>query len=369
MKCFLMVLIILAAAPQTASASLFGLGRTSGQQYFIHDEESFRANTKTFHQIPFNTRKLEFEILLPKDWTSDPLTRVRDRTLKQDIPQSIARFKSPMIGTSQAVVTIQYRYLTQEISAENWLKNYAITNGYALEEQVTSLGGRKAGMSYISVFEVNSTYTYTAAQINGDIVALASFEIPLFLKESLGFLQKRTADSFRLLMPSDDPIEKQKEYALPDALHFIYPESWIVRYPDFNDGNNILSVQLHNEPQAEKVDGMIRFVAVRRRSQTSLAQEMTGLKNYLNSFLGIELKKLVSSDKAPAYKRFLFSRHEVYQVGSKKKNSDDGELRLVVLGDPEWYIIVFLMTPSKTGNFYAWAHNTQAFDLIVKNLR
>lgn len=365
---FLMTLL---ALPQTANASLLDLLHKKdqpAQQYPIQDDAAFNANTKSFRQIPFNDPKLEFDIMLPNDWKSEPVIKTSDQALKQDIPEDIARFKSPRIGTAQAVVTIQSKHLAHEISAENWLRNYAVTNGYTPQEKVTADGNKKATISYISVFEQNSTYTYARVQINGDIVEIARFEVPLYLREPMGFLQKKSIDSFRLIQTNDDPVEQQREYSLSDAVRFTYPESWEVHYPDFKDSNS-MSVQIHNEAQSRQVDGLIRFVAVRRRAQTSLAQELETLKKYFNETLGLEIKKMVSSGDIPAAPRFLFSRYELYQVASKKKSLSEQDLRLVALGDKEWYIFVFLLSPSEADNLYAWARNTQTFDLVVKSLK
>jgi hypothetical protein len=366
-------LIVLTGLSTPSAASLFGLFgkkqpvQEQAPQFIIHDEDSFKANTSPYHEIPFNDPKFEYDILLPKDWTIERIAKATPST-DQSIPEDITRFKSPMLGTAQAVMTIQAMRLDHEISVENWLKNYIYTNGYTLQDKINSLGNKKAGTSYISVFETKGTYTYTVAQINGNIIMIARFEVPLALKEPLAFLQKRTIDSFRLIMPVEESVEPKETFRLADALKISYPKSWQLRYPDLKDEHN-MSVQIYNETQDQKVEGMIRFVAVSRGPQTNLAKETEGLKKYFGDFMGLEFKKMISSDKAPAYSRFLFSRYETYLVGSKKINAADRELRLAVLGDKDWYIFAFLLTPTESDNLYAWARNTETFDLIVKDFR
>ncbi|MBI3441205.1 MAG: hypothetical protein HY052_05310 [Proteobacteria bacterium] len=366
-------LAILVCMPQTATSSLPGSNQNTAaapftQDFPIQDEASFKANTTLFHQAPFKNPKYEFDIMLPKDWTSESIAKPADQSLKQDIPEMIARFKSPMIGTAQALITVQVQHLRYEISAENWLRNYVITNGYSLQEKVTALGNKKVGMAYVSVFEAKSTYGYTTAQINGDTVIMVTFEIPLYLKEQMAVLQKYAVESFRLTLVNDNPVEKQKEYNLSDALKFTYPESWVVHYPDFKDLNN-MSVQLHNETSARKIYGLIRFMAIHRNRQTSLAQEMTRIRKYFDEFLGLEVAGLVSSETPSLHNRFMFSRYEVYQVEAKKKNVSKQEIRLAVLGDQDWYIIVFLLTPRETDNMYVWARNTRTFDMILQSMK
>lgn len=366
-----LLIVILAGAPPAASASIFGRDNKPVQQEKknpIHDEESFKAQAISFHQVPFNNPKYEFSILLPKDWTSGSVATSVAPTLQKDIPEDIARFKSPMIGTAQASITIQAAHLNYEISVENWLKNYALTNGYALQEKVTPLGGNKASMAYIYVHEITSTYVYTTAQINANTVIMARFEIPLYLKEPMNFLQRRTIDSFKLILVNDNPIEKQEEYRLSNAVKFFYPESWAVHYPDFRDMNN-MSVHLHNETPARTVDGLIRFAAIHRNPQTSLIQEMEKTKKYFGEFLNIKFKQMISSETPALNSRFLFSRYEIYTVTSKKDAASKKEVRLAVFGDKDWYIITFLLTPPEGDNLAAWARNTRTFDMVLKSLK
>jgi hypothetical protein len=354
------------------AGALFWLNRDKApqqaQQFYIHDEESFKANTKSYHEIPFNDPKFEFDIQLPKDWTTERLTKGDALAPNQAIPENITRYKSPMIGTAQAFVTIQAMHLDREISAENWLKNYALTNSYSIQEKITSLGSKRAGVAYISTFETTSSYTYTVVQINGSALMLARFEIPLWLKDTLSFMQKRTIDSFRMLLTTDAPVEAQKPFALGDAAGFSYPESWMLRYSELDNPNN-LSAQIYNETSAKKISGLISFMAIRRSPSTSLEGEIKNLKNYFETSVDIKFKKMLSSDKAPASSRFLFSRYETYLTGSIKGNTADRELRLAALGDKDWYIFVFLLTPPEADNLYTWASNVATFDLIVRSLR
>ncbi|MCE9508189.1 MAG: hypothetical protein K8R48_07770 [Alphaproteobacteria bacterium] len=338
------------------------------QQFYIHDEESFKANTKSYHEIPFSDPRFEFDILLPKDWTAERLAKGDSLAPNQAIPENITRYKSPMIGTAQATVTVQAMHLDREISAENWLKNYVLTNGYSVQEKIAPLGSKRAGVAYISTFETTSSYTYTAVQINADTIMLARFEIPLWLKDPLGFVQKKTIDSFRMLLTTDAPVETQKPFALADAAGFSYPESWMLRYSTLDNPNN-LSAQIYSESPNKKVEGLISFMAIRRTPATSFENEIKNLKNYFETTVDIKFKKLLSSDKAPASGRFLFSRYETYLTGSIKGNAADRELRLAALGDKDWYIFVFLLTPPESDNFYTWASNVATFDLIVKSLR
>ena len=339
------------------------------QQYYIHDEESFKAVEKSFHGIPFKDPQLEFSILLPKDWTSEETVQTDmagDLSLK--LIGDLAKFKSPIINTQQAVVTIQSIKLSREISAQNWLKNYILSNNYDIQDKVISTDDRKASAYCIATSDNKSSYIYLAVEINGNNAIIVQFSSPLALKDTLQFLRKKVVDSFKFILATDSPIETQKNFSFADAVKFNYPESWSPNHMDIKDSRS-MSMQLYSKGKNDRIDGLVRFVVIKRNADTSLKAETADLKKYFTDFLSLDFKKLVSSDKAPVTDRFIFSRYEVYQAASKKENTAEQEIHLVVLGDKDWYIFGFLLTPTETDNFYTWACNTQAFNMIIKSLR
>lgn len=345
-------------------------------QYPIQDEESFQKRTKSYHKTPFNDPKLEFDILLPRDWKADAFAQKTDLPdTSRKILGDVAYFKSPMINTQQVTVTVKSLNLDHQITAENWLKQYVFMNGYAIQGDVIPVNEKRAAVYFISNSDGKSSYNYAVVQINLNVAMLAQFDVPLGIKDQMAFVQKRVIDSFRLILETDNPVEPQKTFTLADALKINYPQSWTLHQPDFKDTSH-MSVQIHNEnPVSKKVEGLIRFVAVRRTNDTNLLKEVEKLKEYFNNFLGVNIKKMESSGPISVYDRFLFSRYENYLVEPNKnyltdqRRSQDKEVHLVVLGDKNWYIFVFLYTPSDQGDFSAWAHNTAAFDLIVKSLK
>jgi len=370
-------------APAPAFAllnNLFNKGPTGAQQmakqrtqydsmFPIQDEDSFNAVAKSFHRMPLNDPQLEFDILLPKDWTAEQTMSAATSDLDRKILGDLAHFKSGFMGTMQAEVNIQAIRLEHEITAENWLKNYVLQNGYSIQGKVIPLSERKANVYCTSTTDGKSNFIYATVEFNGSNAIIVSFESPLSIKEPLTFLRQKVVDSFRFIITGERPIEAQKNFSLPDALKFSYPESWTINDQDTRDMNN-MSMQLYNHGSGEQVNGMIRFVAVRRTANTDFKKEINTMKTYFDGFLGLEFKRLVSSSTLSGVPpRFVFSRYETYQVKSKKENTVSQELRLVALGDKDWYIFIFMLSPSDTENFYLWACNTQAFDIILRKLR
>jgi hypothetical protein len=339
--------------------------------YPIQDEEGFQAVAKSFHKIPFSDPQLEFSILLPKDWASEETVQSESSAnLNRAIVSEIARFTSPVINTMRASVVIESIKLSREISAENWLKGYIMTRGYAIQDKVTAINEKKA-LAHCAGTDTEgkkNDYIHILAMINGNNAVVIRFEIPVYLKESLEFLAKRSLESYQFILETDRAIESQKIFNFADVLKFSYPESWNVNNMDVRDSRS-MSMQLYNKGLGGRLDGMIRFLVIKRGADTTLKKETDELKKYFSDFLGVTFTKLVSSDKAPVKSRFLFSRFEVYQVTQKKANTSGQELRLAVVGDKNWYVFGFLMTPSEADSFPTWANNIQSFEMVVRSLR
>ena len=371
----LLAIVVLLAAAMPAYAldigGLFGKGNAPGQKnpYAVADEQGFLAVTAVQSMRPFNKPSLEFEIRLPANWEKQDFSNEPAPDLGQKILGGIGSFQSPLVGTSHIKVFIQARQLEHEISARNWLKNYILSSGYALQEDVVEESNRRALGSYNFVNETGVYYNHMAAQINGNLVVTARIEVPLALKNGMGLFIKRAIDSFRLIYPEEKSVEQQKVFTLVDAMKFNYPESWEANFPDFKDVNR-LSVQIQNKNSAGSLEGHMRFLAVRRTPETSLKKEIALLKKYMEGDLSLQFKQMRSSVKAKISSgRFLFSRLEIYSVAQKDKNIAAQELHLAVLGDKEWYAFIFLLTPAENTDLYTWARNIQSFDLALKSVR
>ncbi len=380
LACLLFTAIAL-TQPNTANAGWFSrffakkvpVAPSLTQIYPIQDDKAFQNVAKVFHKIPFNNPELEYSILLPKDWTSQE-TIQSDSVgggLNAQIISEIARYQSPVINTMKASAVIESIQLTHEISAKNWLKNYIYSSSCTPQGKLVAISDKKATAKCITTINGDTLYIHALAAINGNNLILVKFECPLYLTGPLNFIAQKALDSFKFILVTDHPIEQQKIFSFANAVRFSYPVSWVPNGLDTSD-NNSMYMQLFNESagrgKRKQIDGMIRFMVVRRDAQTSLQKEAARMKAYFNSFLGLTFTKLVSSEKTPAAKRFLFSRYETYRVATKSQTSHDQEVRLVVLGSKSWYVFAFLLTPTESDNFYTWACNTQAFDMIVKSL-
>ncbi len=150
-KIFLCVCVLAVTAgfftPHSAWALLDGLLQRKqvvqqvplSQIYPVQDEETFQGVAKSFHGTPFNDPQLEFEVMLPKDWTYEQTAQVHDAYgLSRELMGALARFKSPRDRNhASPMPSSSPSSMTREVSAENWLKNFLFTTGCDLFLQDT----------------------------------------------------------------------------------------------------------------------------------------------------------------------------------------------------------------------------------------
>lgn len=352
--------------------SLFGGGGAGKlqKQHEIHDDKTFEALT-TVHTIsPFERTDIFFTISLPKDWTADLLPEGK-RDISSGIIGDLARFSSPMIGTKKLRVYTQAVSVEHDISVDNWLKNYILTSGFAPDGNVIAdpENPRRAAIYFVNLEGGDSFYNYMAAELSGNIMMLSRFQVPQDLKEYAAFLQKKAIDSFALTYPSESPIEERKTFAMMDALKLDIPLSWETVSPNFRDMNR-LSVQLHNKSSTGNIDGFILVQAIRRHRATNLLKELDELKKYFDTSLNVDISEMISSTEPPRINpRFIFKRYEVYHIENRRKSQSKQDAHVVVLGDKEWYVIIFLITMREDERLYTWARNVKTFENIIETIR
>jgi hypothetical protein len=398
--------------------------------YPIQHDEQFQDVRKSYHRTPFGDPELEYEISVPKDWASVDTAPTQGGAPSVQLMGNLDKFKSPVIYTKQAVVTIQSIKLTREISAGNWLKDYIRENHYSFQIDEKATADKKAAIAAAAAAAAakggavtpdknpdgtlagdvltdvkmtsdrqasaecvttsadgESDFVYMKVLFNGNNAVLVKFEAADALREVLDFISKAIVDSFRFVLETDHTIETQKSFNFADALKFRYPESLDPPKNVDDKDTRHMSMQLFNlrtetqglDPSLLKnisiYEGLIRFVVVKRTVNTSLKKETDNIIHFIEQGQGhgldLVVKKLLPApDKQPQVSnRFKFYRYEIYDVAEHKSRTIDKELRFVALGDDKWYVFAIMETPSPEEDFHTWAVNTQDFDMIIKDFR
>lgn len=354
--------------------SLFGgsgseKGKSADNQHPIRDDKTFEEMTTVHTVMPFQRADLYFTINIPKDWSTDLLPEGK-KDLNTAIIGDIARFSSPMIGIRRLRVSIHAMHVEHEIAVPHWLRHYILTNGFAPEGDVIidPKNPRKASINFVSLDGGDSYYNYMTAQLSGNIIMMTRFQSPQSLREYAKFLQKKTVDSFSLTYPKEGTIEEQNVFSMMDAAKLSFPKSWEPSGQNFKDMNR-LNIQLLNKNTTGGIDGFMMIQAIRRHRVTNLLKEIDILKEYFDKEMKLDVKDMISSEKSAAGERFIFNRYEIYNVESRRRGQSKQEVHLVVLGDREWYILVFMVTMREEERLYAWARNIKTLEEVVRSIK
>jgi hypothetical protein len=357
---------------------LFGKGQGQVEQkaetYFVHDEASFKANSRVVHMRPYSDANLEFDITVPNGWTADDVTQNQQSVgIQQSTGQrmigDLASIRSEMIGIHRVNISVYLQTVKEDISARNWLRVFLSRNGYIAEgDGVQEEGPYRASARYSWVEGMDTLSSYISVQITGNTVILSRADAPLAIKDRLAYAQKAVADSLKLFYPRNAYIEEAKGVGLSDSIKLSYPVSWKPNSPDMRDSSR-MAIQLLNRDLEGKIVGFIRVTAVRRGEGRTLAGEIDALKAHLSDFVGLNVRHMETSAKPEKVSpRFAFARTETYSVGYKKPGLSDPFLRLVVLGDKNWYILAYLISPPEKEDLYMWGRNMRAMDIVMETM-
>lgn len=337
----------------------------------IHDDETFNDDNlmETLEIVPYQKIQLGFSMRVPKDWTeTEDYTQKTESEFNQKLLGNISRFDSPRISTYQPRLIVQALEIPHEISAQHWLRHHILVSGYTPVGDIVGKDPRDASGHYIYLENGTSMYTYVRAVINKNTILLSKFEIPSALKDYMSYIQHKVIDSFTLTYPEDGSIEDLKSFTLVDSIKLGFPSSWLVSDPDFRDMNRLI-VSLKNKSESGSLQGFVHIMAVRRNRNTTLQQEIDNLKIYFQDTMKLKFLKLETSGRSAAYDRFIFNRYETYEVKNKQRGEVNQKLHLAVLGDKEWYIIMFLLSPREDDNLYSWARNVASFESMLQSIK
>jgi hypothetical protein len=100
-----------------------------------------------------------------------------------------------------------------------------------------------------------------------------------------------------------------------------------------------------------------------------LKEELEILKVFLKDTMKITLTSLESSQDQFLGDRFSFARLENYKAQDSSNSMLQKEVRLLALGDQDFYIFALLVSPAKEADLYNWGRNTRSFSETIKTIK
>jgi len=225
-------------------------------------------------------------------------------------------------------------------------------------------------------------------RVNGNSMLIGEYAIPVPAWDIMRDQQTFPMNSFKFLTDGQGQlIEQRIDYSFASAIRFHYPQSWVVQKQENAQANRLL-VQLANPATAGTQMGLMNVTVLSTASlsnpldQTSYAvdvpAEVAALRGRYAA-MGYTLEPAREQTKLALTLKTDLAMREVYDMRPRlseyetfRKADVTHELWVAFMRTtetPQKTILVELMTPSRDKDFYLWAVNTRAFDILLQSLR
>lgn len=342
-------------------------------------EEQFLKDTVEYREKPYNDAYLDYMIRLPRDWkkgaeewesiknpkeTGTKETQLLSRRVLGKITKY---YGSPRLDAT-SYLEINALELDYEITTKNWMLHHIYNRGFTLEG-LEEINERRVEVLYVLVQDHIPYVVRTVAEINGLRMVLVSYYVPEQYWEEEKAMQEKVVGSFKFTDPEKVRIELTRTYPFLDLLRFDYPASWKLIAPNIYSMDG-MDVRLINAFDTVTMNGQIDVHIFSTELDTTLAQEVGFLRDELSES-GLNIGKLLEiPDSYKIQSHMTFSRVEVYDAEfDKSKNLFPQEYWLALMAEDRFYYIVTMLTPSRSSDFYIWARNSEAFQMVVETMR
>lgn len=336
---------------------------------------AFEAGTAVYKDMPFDDPSLAYRFRLPKDWKKAPDGGVGTFKVGPKVLSDLTRFYGPYIGDQHSGFRVQAVQLEYRLKAEQWLLEYLIANGYAVEGFAALIPDRAEAL-YVRVEGDTSYVVRAAAIINGKNLVYASYEVPLENWKEQRAMQAGVISDFTLTTPVQALPEAMKDYRFIDIAQMSYPASWELRASPVRTVDS-LGVNLYSyvaddflgEAGKKQLKGKIQIQLLRAAPNQSADDALKAMIETLRAG-GVGLKDNPEPWKDIRLDSSMKLTHAaVYKAVIAENPALEYELLLVTAkaGDYDYLMTLLTLPPAK--DFAVWARNTESFKLVAATVK
>lgn len=330
----------------------------------------FLAKSMPIKEQPLGDRFLSYEIRLPLGWT-----KVEDAggssTQRQGVSSRVLGVVTKYFGPTRIdaldLFQIEAMTLDYEMSVRNWFLNYIFARGYTLQGLET-LDDGSIEAQYVTLVRDNAYVYRVRAIANGPRVMIISYAVPEQHWQKERAMQERVIRSFKFTSPEKTQSEHTRTYTFLDMLRFDYPSSWRLITPNIYSTEG-MDAKLVSSVDKRTVSGEIDVRIISTELDTSLADEVKYLKEDIRE-RGLSIGQMIEIGEGYKFQdHVLYNRIEIYESKDESRKVQDHELWLAVLVEDRYYYIITMLTPGRMSDFYTWAKNNEAFQVVVESIR
>jgi len=339
-------------------------------QYKEIPQDEFIASTYQQNDIPFGDKSLAYNIRLPNGWKEPDDRSISNYNLSTHLLGEIAEFYSPpRLESVRSRFQIKALRLEFELTAEQWLLQHILGNGYTLEG-LQYYNENKVGSLYIFLKDGETFVTRSIAQINGKRMVLAQYVVPASEWNAEASIIAQSLDTFELLNPDDSQIETMHEHMFLDIAKFSYPASWRLDTQPIRSVDRIsATISNLNKSQTSILDGQIHVNLVSAYVAEDLELELNNVKlDYRNR--GLVIGDLIDTNEDFDFQEDIeFGFIDIHEATDTQNKSMDYEVWIGVVALDNFYGFITLMTPARDDEFFTWSRNVSAFESMVSSLQ
>ncbi len=339
--------------------------------------EQFKKKTESVKDAaPYGDKLVGYEFRVPKGWSKNlqpPVTApAAAHTLGGNVLDILGRYIGPPTNLLRSYIVVEAQAMKYEIGAQHWFVNFIVSNGFSLSS-LTEHDARKLDAVYVAVEKDKPYVVRTRVLVNGARLIVARYYLPQENYQEEAIQQSQVMDSFALVNPTQERIEKQEEYGFLDQSYFNYPESWTLR------GRGILSIErmsaeifqksVEEDSRRSNLEGYIKINAVSRLLNTTLSQEVDKFRKGIN-VKGYKLGTLLEDVTYKYNPAIKSGKAQIYKlVPDDPVRMQPYEYLVTVMTGDDYYYITSMITPSREVDFYKWARNMEAARIVNESLR
>lgn len=346
-------------------------------EYEFPPQAEFEKSTKLIREVdPYQDSYLSYEFRMPNDWNEivqqAPVSGggPDDHLLSNSVLAIISKYVSKPKNLERSTLVIEAQEMGYEISAKNWFINFIINNGFSLSG-LTEKSHKEIEAVYVALQDDITYVVRTRVMLNGSRLVMVRHYLPQENYEEDKVSQAQIVRSFHLTKETHERIEKQDTYGFLDQSYFNYPLSWKLKE------KSILSIErmsalLYQETVEEKtsvLEGHIKINVISRLLKTTLAQEIERYRRDLKipKYSVGDLIETVTYDYDPSIK---VGKAQIYKlVPDDTVNMQAYEFLVTVMQGDDYYYITSLITPARDQDFYIWARNMEAAQIVNETMR
>lgn len=322
-----------------------------------------------FHiqDTPYGNRELAYRIFVPKHFAVERGLRATTPEIDTQNLKPLGIFRGETRRGSDAWIMLYAIRLTRELSAAHWLRNYALQAAQEVEA-LNELSPLFADALMTFELEKVPHTQRCIARIDGDKLFFVQTFVPSDAYSDVADQLGLVVASFDLQFASGVSQVEARAFALLDGrMRIQHPSSWRPR-PIENLPAGKAALDLYQVDDAGTLTGLMRIKLAEKRLTPSLSVMLQDAFEELTE-AGILPQQELSNQRIENEVELYKSGQLIVYSAELREGSSPQEIWIYIFETAAQFNALWLITPARQSNFYAWAVNKRALELVISSIR